>query len=146
MYVKPHQVTDECEYITLTLSHNGEFGFTAVLTVDMGDENEGLYANLYWYTSGNTEFICADKINNKGKADLTFTHASEYIIVIDETNHGKRVEESDDADEDADSDVDNIFNGEEDDDVNPFTAVTISFTGVIISAAAVVLTRKRKNK
>lgn len=133
-----NSVTGESDYVTISIAHDGEFGFTAVLTVDMGDENEGLYANLYWYTDGGAEFICADKINSRGKADLTFTHASDYIIVIDEDNHGKRVEES------ADGDVDDEIVTDEDDDANPFTAVTISFTGVIVSAAAVMLTRKRR--
>ncbi len=130
-----NNVTDECDYITISLAHDGEFGFTAVLTIDMGDENEGLYANLYYYTGNDTEFITADKIDSKGKADLTFTHASEYVIVIDEDNHGKRVEESDDEE---------IVTEDEDNDSNPFTAVTISFTGVIVSAAAVAITRKRR--
>ncbi len=130
-----NEVTDECEYITISLAHDGDFGFTAVLTVNMGDENEGLYANLYWYTDGDTEFICSDKIDSKGDADLTFTHASEYVIVIDEENHGKRAEESTDEE---------IVVEDEDDDSNPFTAVTISFTGVIISAAAVALSKKRR--
>ncbi len=133
-----NEVTGECYYITITLEHDGEFGFTAVLTVDMGDENEGLYANLYRYTDNDTEFIRADKINSKGKADLTFTHASEYIIVIDEENHGKRVEES------TDNDVDGIVSEEE--DANPETGVAICFGCVIVSAMTVMLTRKRKNK
>ena len=139
-----NEVTGECEYVTISLSHNGDFGFTATLTVDMGEENEGYYANLYWYTDGDTEFICADKINSKGKADLKFTHASEYVIVIDEESHGKRAEVSEDNEEtDGDVDGDTIIT-DEDDDVNPPTGIVISFTGVIISAAAVMLAKKKK--
>ena len=134
-----NEVIGECSYISITLTHNGDFGFTATLTEDMGDDNKGFYANLYWYAVGEMKFVYADKISSKGKAYLTFTHASEYVIVIDKTNHGKRVEESDNAD----SDVDNVIT-EEDDDFNPFIGVAISFSGVIISVVAVLLTKKRR--
>ena len=132
-----NEVTGESKYITITLNHEGDFGFTAILTVDMGEENEGLYANLYFYTGDEAEFICADKISSKGKADLTFDHASEYIVVIDETNHGKRVEESTDSETDA-------IVSEEEDDANPGTGVVAGFAGVLASAIAVMLTKKRK--
>ena len=75
----------------------------------------------------------------KTAADLTFTHASEYVIVIDEENHGKRAEES------TDNDVDGIVS-EEEDDANPGTGVVICFGGAIASAVAVMTARKRKNK
>ena len=48
-------------------------------------------------------------------------------------------------DGEIDGDTDEVIT-DEDNDSNPFTAVTLSFTGVIISAAAAVLTRKRKQK
>ncbi len=136
-----NKVTGDCSYKTITLSHEGDFGFKAVLTVDMGEENEGFYANLYWYTNGGTKFICADKISSRGKADLTFTHASEYVIVIDEESHGKRIEEVEEGEE-VDGEIEETE--EVGDDENPFTGVAISFTGVIISAAAVLLTKKRR--
>ena len=140
-----NKVTGECEYLAITLTHNGDFGFTATLTVDMGEENKGYYANLYWYTAGDMEFICADKISSKGKADLTFTHASEYIIVIDEESHAKRAEVSEDTDEESDSDVDGDTIIADEDDANPPTGLIISFAGVAVSAMAVVISRKRKN-
>ena len=138
-----NEVTGECDYTEITLSHDGDFGFTAVLTVDMGEENEDFYANLYHYVDAGLAFICADKINSKGMAELTFTHASEYIIVIDDENHGKRAEES--TGSDVDGDTDEVITDDEEEDNNPFTAVTLSFTGVIVSAAVTLLTRKRKN-
>ena len=144
------KVAGECGYETFAINHDGDFGFTATLTVDLGEENEGYYANLYWYTNGGMEFICADKINSKGKADLKFTHASEYIIVIDEENHGKRAEVSEEAEESEDTDdtdvdekSDDVIVTDEDDDMNPATGVAISFAGIAISAAAVLLAKKR---
>lgn len=139
-----NEVTGGCDYTEITLSHDGDFGFTAVLTIDAGEENEGFYANLYYYVDAGLDFICADKISSKGMADLTFTHASEYIIVIDNENHGKRTEES--TDSDVDGNKDEVITDDEEEDNNPFTAVTLSFTGVIVSAAAAILSRKRKQK
>ncbi len=71
--------------IQLSLAHEGEFGFTAVLFLNLGKENAGLTANLYYYneSSGELEFICADKVDEDGTVSLTFTHASDYVIVVD---------------------------------------------------------------
>ncbi len=71
----------------ISLAYDGEFGFTAVLSINMDTKNAGLYANLFYYNekTGKLEFICADKIAEDGTAELTFTHASDYIIVIDKT-------------------------------------------------------------
>ena len=88
-----NKVTGENSYITISLKHNGSFGFKAVLTVELSKKNKGLYANLYYYNSKTkkTEFISSDKIGSDGKADLGFTHASDYVIVLDKANHGKPV-------------------------------------------------------
>ena len=88
-----NKVTGENSYITISLKHNGSFGFKAVLTVELSKKNKGLFANLYYYNSKTkkTEFISSDKIGSDGKADLGFTHASDYVIVLDKANHGKPV-------------------------------------------------------
>ena len=80
-----NNVTGERYSVNLTLTHNGEFGFTAVLTVNMDAANAGLYANLFYYNpaSGELEFMCAGKINEEGNVELTFSHASDYTVVID---------------------------------------------------------------
>ena len=43
----------------MTLAYDGEFGFTATLTVNMESKNAGLYANLFYYNeqTGELEFI-----------------------------------------------------------------------------------------
>lgn len=80
-----NNVTGDRYAMNLTLAYDGEFGLTAVLTVNMDAANAGLYANLFYYNtaSGELEFMCAEKIDEAGNADLTFTHASDYTIVID---------------------------------------------------------------
>ena len=81
-----NKVTGEKSHTEISLAHDGEFGFTAVLTLNLDAENAGLFANLYYYnvTKNALEFICADEIARDGSVDLTFTHASDYTIVIDE--------------------------------------------------------------
>ena len=80
-----NNVTGERYSMNLTLSYEGEFGFTATLTVNMDAANAGLYANLFYYNpeTGKLEFMCAGKIDEAGNTELSFSHASDYTIVID---------------------------------------------------------------
>lgn len=80
-----NNVTGERYSINLTLAYDGEFGFTATLTVNMESKNAGLYANLFYYNeqTGELEFISAGQIDAEGNVELEFTHASDYTIVVD---------------------------------------------------------------
>ena len=80
-----NNVTGERYSINLTLAYDGEFGFTATLTVNMESKNAGLYANLFYYNeqTGDLEFISAGQIDSDGNVELVFTHASDYTIVVD---------------------------------------------------------------
>lgn len=81
-----NNLTGERTYMNLSLAYEGEFGFEAVLSLNVGTANAGLYANLFYYNEATKEleFLCAGEIGQDGGAELTFTHASEYTIVIDE--------------------------------------------------------------
>ena len=80
-----NNVTGEKAYMNLSLAYDGEFGFKAVLSLNMDVKNAGLYANLYYYNerTGVLEFMSAGEIAADGTVQLAFTHASEYTIVID---------------------------------------------------------------
>lgn len=80
-----NNITGERMSMNLSLAYDGEFGFQAVLNVNIGSHNAGLFANLFYYNerTGKLEFICAGEIGADGSVDLTFSHASEYTIVID---------------------------------------------------------------
>ena len=80
-----NNVTGERSSLNLTLAYDGEFGFTATLTVNMKSKNAGLYANLFYYNeqTGELEFISAEQIDPDGNVELVFTHASDYTIVVD---------------------------------------------------------------
>ncbi|MGN0350275.1 MAG: NEAT domain-containing protein [Roseburia sp.] len=71
--------------LELSLNHEGDFGFEATLTVSLGSQYAGQYANLYYYNNatGKMELVGSYSINENGEAELTFTHASEYVIVMD---------------------------------------------------------------
>ena len=83
-----NMVTGEWTSIEIQLAHSGEFGFEAVLTVNLEEKNAGLYANLFYYNpdTEKLEFVCACEIAKDGTAELTFTHASDYLIVLSETS------------------------------------------------------------
>ena len=81
-------LTGETTTIQLQLNHNGPFGMSLKLSVDLGKKHDGLYANLYFYNpkSGELEFRSAGMISG-GKASWVFDHASDYAIVIDKESH-----------------------------------------------------------
>ena len=83
-----HALTGETTTIQLQLNHNGPFGMSLKLSVDLGKKHDGLYANLYFYNpkSSALEFRSAGMISG-GKASWAFDHASDYAIVIDKESH-----------------------------------------------------------
>ena len=83
-------ITGERSSVQITLAHDGAFGFTMTLTAPLGAENAGYWANLYYFNESTNKmtFETAAKINSDGTASLSFSHASQYAIVIDDHNHG----------------------------------------------------------
>ncbi len=71
----------------LSLSHNGEFGFTAVLSINMGKNNRGRDASLYYYNAGKKkmELHGEDRVDSQGWIKFSFTHASDYVLVLSGT-------------------------------------------------------------
>ena len=98
-----NNVTGERSSLNLTLAYDGEFGFTATLTVNMESKNAGLYANLFYYNeqTGELEFISAGQIDADGNVELEFTHASDYTIVVD----AKIMSDNGQADNKADENI-----------------------------------------
>lgn len=81
-------LTGERASMNVTLAYEGRFGFEAVLRINVGAANQGLMANLFYYneSTGELEFISAGEVDAEGFADLSFTHASDYTIVLDEVS------------------------------------------------------------
>ncbi len=77
-------LTENETYMEMSLAHEGSFGFTAVLSLQLENAQPGQYANLFYYNeqTGSFEFMCASLINSKCSADFEFKHASDYVIII----------------------------------------------------------------
>lgn len=70
----------------LSLAHEGDFGFQATLTLNVGSQYAGKYGNLYYYDSdGKMVYISSGKVAGDGNVSLTFSHASDYVIVLSNT-------------------------------------------------------------
>ena len=81
-----HTVVEEQEYIELSLSHDGVFGFEAVLTIPVEKKHVGQTANLFYFNekTKELEFIMAAPVDEEGNIALDFNHASDYVIVFAE--------------------------------------------------------------
>lgn len=67
----------------ISLTHQGAFGFKASLSFAIGAQYQGKFGNLYYYDSdGKMVFMNAGKIDSNGNVSLSFSHASDYAIVI----------------------------------------------------------------
>ena len=82
-------ITGEISTVQLTLAHDGPFGFTMTLTAPLGEANAHYWANLYHYdeAAGSLAFETAAVIGEDGTVSLSFSHASQFAIVIDDHSH-----------------------------------------------------------
>ncbi|MBO5258779.1 MAG: glycosyl hydrolase 53 family protein [Agathobacter sp.] len=82
---KINALGNDISYRQLSLKYDGEFDFTATLTVNVGSEHKGKYGNLYYYNDKKElEFVDSAIIGTNGNISLELTHASDYVIVIGE--------------------------------------------------------------
>ena len=151
-----NRLTGECYCTSFTLEYSGEFGFIAKLSMGLGKENKGLYANLYYYLGdGEFEFIGSAKVNSEGVAKLSLSHASDYVVIVDETDHAAD-NESGDAEKPESGETDHAADNESGDAEKPESNETNHGTGVVVfgliaviilaAAVTVVLSRKKKQK
>ncbi|MBR5596233.1 MAG: hypothetical protein IKW30_02370 [Lachnospiraceae bacterium] len=77
-------VVEDYEYMELSLSHDGEFGFEATLTIPVEEKYVGKIANLFYYNekNGELEFQMATEVDEENQILLNFNHASDYVIVF----------------------------------------------------------------
>lgn len=80
--------------IQMEIAHDGEFGFTMNLNVNVGVKNHNLFANVYYYNpiTKKNEFKSAHKIDKKGNISIPFDHASSYAILVDKVAHSAKEE------------------------------------------------------
>lgn len=68
--------------VQIDLRHNGDFGFVAELTLNIGNRYDGMYANSYCYKSRKFEFGDSAEISD-GQAKLHFAHASSWLVTVE---------------------------------------------------------------
>ena len=81
-------LADGNETIQLSLNYDGVFGFEGILRLSVGTDHSGKIANLYYYneTTGKFEYYQAAQVKEDGIVDFKFSHASDYVIVLNETD------------------------------------------------------------
>ena len=124
----------------------------------MDAKNAGLYANLFYYNekTGELEFICADEIAADGTAELTFTHASDYAIVIDtepmdkgaDEADGDKAETSETGNDSTQSGDGSTQNGTEaaDSAWNPLWLIIVGAVVIVIGLGVFVVRKKKKSE
>ena len=81
-------LADGNETIQLSLNYDGVFGFEGILRLSVGTDHSGKIANLYYYneTTGKFEYYQAAQVKEDGTVDFKFSHASDYVIVLNDTD------------------------------------------------------------
>ena len=90
----------------LSLTYNGDFGFQGDLKINVGTQYAGDTISLYYHDSlGKLVFIDSSLVDANGDVVLSFSHASDYVIVVDKEEKitDTPVVNTPDADTDTDS-------------------------------------------
>ncbi len=91
------QVADGQPSYQISIPNAGDFGFKATLGVNLGDEYEGQYGNLYRYENGKLVFQSAGLIDENGNVNLEITCGADYVIIIGEDASAEPEEPEDDT-------------------------------------------------
>lgn len=134
-----NKITGKKSVMQISLAHNGEFGFTATLTINMKAQNAGLFANLFHYNSAakKLEYVNSGKIDVDGNVTLDFTHASDYSIVLADSVIKDVVNETTDTDN-------NVQIGDKTDVLR--NIVIMFAAGIIILGACMGAAKKKEEK
>ena len=141
-------VKEDQKMIEISLNHEGDFGLSAALDIPVGDEFEGKEAILYYFNEAKNvlEEQGRGKVGVDGKVNFLFTHASDYVIVIDEKVPVSETPATDNVAiggsavvEDAITDV--TVNG-----VSPIVYVLIIVAVLVFGAGMVVIKKKNSEE
>lgn len=77
-------LADGRDYLEIRLAHDGEFGFTALLTIPVAEDNIRRLANLFYMNkeTGKLEYQMVSEVTEEAEVSFTFSHASDYLIVF----------------------------------------------------------------
>lgn len=99
------------EVLEMELAHNGEFGFSMDLSINVGAKNHNLFANVYYYNplTKKNEFQSSHLIDKNGNVLIPFEHASSYAILVDTMSHAKKQTQESDKPKEAKEIYENKF-------------------------------------
>ncbi len=146
-------LTENEQYVEMSLAHDGDFGFTMQLSVKLEDAKAGQYANLFYYNEEAEafEFMCASEISSAKEASFAFSHASDYVIIIsDNTKENLLAEKAEQFEEARIQEIETMALAKEETPAKePVKAAAIIAIILLASAAvgiAVYLIVKRKDE
>lgn len=78
-------IAENEDTLSIRLAYNGEFGFTAQMKMPVDEKYAGMAVNFYYYNeaTGKLELIENSVVDENGMVTLTFTHASDYVLVFE---------------------------------------------------------------
>lgn len=78
--------SDDQEQIEVNLEHEGQFGYDATLSLYVGEEYSGKTASILHYDEENSrlDYVESVEVGINGYANFTVSHASSYMVFIDE--------------------------------------------------------------
>ena len=78
------EIADVYPHTNISLEHSGPFGFTAILSIYLGEQGDGMYGNLYYYNEDDKslEFVESAPVDGSGRSSFEFTHASDYTVIV----------------------------------------------------------------
>ena len=83
---KVKELAKEKAAYQMSLTSDGWFGFDTTLSINVGNEYKGQNASLYYYNDeGKFELQSKGVIAENGYVNFDFSHASDYVIVIEES-------------------------------------------------------------
>lgn len=88
LMVQAANMSETGTIIELSLAHNGSLDFKPVLTVNTASDNAGRTASLFYYNpeKNQLEFIEETEVTESGDICFTFSHASDYAVIISDTS------------------------------------------------------------
>lgn len=129
----------------ISLTHNGDFGFKASLTINVGSEHEGEFGNLYYHDSnGKLVFMNAGQVDADGNVSLDFSHASDYVVVV---GRDRTEEENQKAEESMPAEIidEEVVLVEEEVETTGNGLIPVVIVFIIVAAVAgIVLVKKNK--
>ena len=137
----------------LSIEHDGEFGFKATLNYTVGTEYTGKYANLFYVVGDGTfEFVEGGIVDENGMISYTFTHASDYIIAITDTEYtGQKLnQQTEEPVKDTEMEVVNsedtttIGADVDTDDTTPSPLILVGALIIIITVAVAIYIKQKK--